>query len=654
MADRWGLFLCDCRRTLALDPERLILPIAPSVLSFASDPESEIPAFARRVQEEQPDQVLIGCCASPRLFNEALNPHGSQAQKVHFVNLRESCFQVHSDDQEAHAKAYRLLRAAMETVETGAKREYNPLTVGGQILIAAELPQGRRLAEQIQDIAQPTLIVGAEHPPSDVSSNDKVLAGRILEVKGRLGSFQITIDDIGPAKSHRRELKADQVVVVSRDGLPDIRPRTGCHLLVDPSEADLNRLAERIRDLTGDFLKPVHVGYHPEICAGGAANQEACGICISACPYDAIARNPENPLRMRVDHMACEGCGACISACPTTSLQFTEPSPRELYGRLAGLLAPLPGQGNGGDCVVVFHCGEHGRRALEEAGRRPLAYSASILPVEVPCLRYVSEANMLAAFRLGAKGVGLLGCETCQHGERELLFQKMDFCHLTLDAFGLGAERLRLMTVSDGTEEESVATLSRFAETLSATPIHWDGRHLRHWSSREVIAETIEAFIEQTGKEPGRRMFDAPFPFAYADVKESGCTMCRSCVNVCPVHAFQLNENDSALQLRQLACVACGLCEKVCPENVITLRREVYFDRAALAYQTVVQDDMIACTKCGKPYINRKALEAVESRVLSLGSLLDTFTGDRRTLLRMCPDCRAVDAMSEVEKGWKP
>jgi hypothetical protein len=63
---------------------------------------------------------------------------------------------------------------------------------------------------------------------------------------------------------------------------------------------------------------------------------------------------------------------------------------------------------------------------------------------------------------------------------------------------------------------------------------------------------------------------------------------------------------------------------------------------------------MVPCAKCGKAYINRKALETVEARLFSLESLLDTFAGNRKNLLRMCPDCRAVDAMLEVEKGWKP
>ncbi|MFQ5850914.1 MAG: 4Fe-4S dicluster domain-containing protein [Candidatus Binatia bacterium] len=654
MAVRWGLFLCNCHQTVTLDPQRLVLPLAPCLLSFASHPDSDIGEFATRVKGERLDRVLISCCAAPSLFDEALGTAGAQSPKIHFVNLKESCFQAHPDPQQAHAKATRLLRAAIETAEVQDTPSYNPLTAGGRILIATDSPQGQQLAEQLRDVAHPILIIGPGVSPFDATPVWEVYRGRVVGVKGRLGDFHVTIENVEERDTPRLELLTDQVVVISQDGALPFKPRTGCHLLIKPSEADLDRLAERIRELIGDFLKSVHVNYHGDICAGGTADQEACGICISACPYDAIARDPKNRLRMQVDHMSCEGCGACASACPTSSLSFTEPSPRELYMRLAALLMPVPGQDDGGRLTVLFHCGEQGRRVLEEAGRRPLPYPASVLPVEVPCLRYVSEANILAALRLGAAGVGLLGCETCQHGERELLYQKFDFCRVTLEAFGLGPERLRLMTAGDGMEVEAITALSRFAETLDATPVRWDGQPSRHWGNREVIAEAITAFIEQTCREPGRRTFDALHPFAFADVEAAGCTMCRSCVDVCPVHAFRFEESTMSLQFKHIACIACGLCEKVCPENVITLRREVFYERDGLDYQTVAQDQMVSCAKCGKQYINRKALETVEARVLSLESLLDTFTGNRRSLLRMCPDCRAVAAMLEVDKGWKP
>ncbi|MBI2539755.1 MAG: 4Fe-4S dicluster domain-containing protein [Deltaproteobacteria bacterium] len=655
MPASWGLFLCNCRKTLPLDPEKLILPTAPSVLTAASEPKSQAPEFAARIERERPDRVLVSCCAEQKLFDEALAGSGPQPPKVQFLNLRESCFLPHLDDPDrAHAKATRLLRATMESVETNETPVYNSLKVGANVVIAGEGLKAKDLATKLRDTIRPILVFPASQATADKAGSGQAYTGKVVEVHGRLGDFHVTIEDGGNGEKNRQELKAAQVVVISPDGSFPCKPRTGCHLLAHSGEADLDRVAERIHELTGDFLKPVQVTYNTEVCAGGSAEQEACGVCITACPYEAISRDPENHLRMKVDHMACEGCGACVSACPTSALRFTEPSPQDLYARLAALLAPSSGKSDGEAWTILFHCGEQGKRALEAAGRKPIPYAATVLPVEVPCLRYVSEANMLEAFRLGAAGVALLGCESCQHGERELLYQKSDLSRLVLDAFALGSERLRLFTADTGMEAEAIGALSSFANALKPAPIRWDGRPMREQGNREVIAGAIATFIEQTGREAGQRSLEPSQPFAFADVEESGCTMCRSCVNVCPVHAFRLEESASSLQFKHISCIGCGLCETVCPEKVISLKRAIYLERDALDYQTVAQDSMVSCLQCGKPYINRKALEAVEARVLSLGSLLDTFSGSRRGLLRMCPNCRAVAAMLEVDKGWKP
>jgi ferredoxin len=532
---------------------------------------------------------------------------------------------------------------------------YNRLASGNRILIVTDSSRGAELAQHLRpDGVKLAFVIDPTVTADDVLQADEIYRGRAVEVSGHLGDFRVTIQNPETPRMPSRELHAAQVVITSRDNALAFKPRTGLHLLKNPSEGDLVAAAEHIRGLIGEFLKPVHVDYQADTCAGGVADHEVCGVCVNACPYDAISRAPENHLRMKIDHMACEGCGACVSACPTTSLRFAEPSPGELYTRLAALLAPVNSRSAEERLILLFHCGEQGRHALEEAGERPLAYPANLLPVEVPCLRYVSEANMLAGFRLGAAGVALLGCETCPHGERQLLRQKYDFCSITLDAFGLGRGRLALITAGDDTVPQAIETLSHFAERVEVAPVLRDGERFRKRDNREVIADAIAAFIAQTGREPGPQPLDGSYPFAFAEVRASGCTLCRSCVNVCPTHAFRYDENSQSIQFRHISCVACGLCEQVCPEKVITLAHEVRFDHAALEYQTVVQDEMVSCAKCGKPYINRKALETVEARLFSLESLLDTFTGDRRKLLRMCPDCRAAVAMLEVEKGWKP
>lgn len=651
MAETWGVFLCHCRGTLALDPQKLVWPVAPSVLSIASDPGAA-GGFTAGIERERPDRILIACCAETELFANALGAASAQTAQAHFLDLKHLCFSVHRDLEMAHAKATRLLRLAMAGAQRSDTPAFQPLTVGRRILVAGDLPAVRRLAKKLPAGSRPIFVLPLQDPPPAEVDGAEIVFGQVIEVAGRLGDFRATVETILDGNTIRRQINADQIVVISRATSSLARPRTGCHFLSDPNEHELLRISEKIGNLQGDFLKPVQVNYSSDICAGGSAGREACGICIPACPYEAIARDPENRLRIRVDQMACEGCGACVSACPTSALRFSDPSPDELYAKMAALLRPLPGSDSQEALVLLFHCSETGRRALEDAGRASVEYPATVLPLEVPCLRYVSEASMLAAFALGAAGVGLLGCESCPHGERELLHHKLDFARLTLDAFGLGAERLRLMTTNGGAE--APPALAAFANSLSPTPISWGGGLLGQRDNRELIAGAIKIFMDQLGLEPGRRALAPSQPFGFAEVKDAGCTLCRSCVNVCPVHAFKLDEASQSLQFRHLSCVGCGLCEQACPEHVIALRREIYFDRSALEYLTVARDDMVACSACAKPFINRRALEIIESRVLSLDTLLDTFSGDRRNLLRMCPDCRTVAAMLEVDKGWKP
>jgi heterodisulfide reductase subunit A len=50
-----------------------------------------------------------------------------------------------------------------------------------------------------------------------------------------------------------------------------------------------------------------------------------CGVCISICPYKAIAKD-ENGLA-KVNEVLCKGCGTCAASCPERAImmhQFTD------------------------------------------------------------------------------------------------------------------------------------------------------------------------------------------------------------------------------------------------------------------------------------------------------------------------------------------
>ena len=658
LAKRWGVFLCDCRSTLNMDLQKIGNPA--SLVVVATNPEKDIEDFASKADQLELEHVVVGCCAKPLIFEEAL-----QGKTLHFLDLKGKCFAPHSNVEQAHTKASKMIEAEIRVSNIKAKNPVpvNPLQVGNRVVIFTEFSEGLKLASMLDELmdgdsAAVTLCISSDIEGLEDGSPLLEQRTSLIAVEGRLGNLKITLepDQILNGGSQKRfDLKADQLIVLTKTHPPGIKRRTGVHLLSSTESEILEETVRQVRDLVGHFHKPVHLTYDQDICAGGDKGIETCGHCISYCPYDAISRQTENRLRIQVDHLTCEGCGACVSACPTSALQFTEPSPQEIYARMAALLeSSKEKQGNVEPPVIVFHCEEMGRKVLETAGLVPLPYSPGVLPVEVPCLRYVSESNMLAAMSLGAAGVGLLGCEDCPNGERELLYQKYDFTQLILQNFDLDQDRVRIITAEAGQEADAVEAINQFVSQLSESPMVPNWTTPSQTLNRPILSDVLGGFIDQTGNEPGRISLSSELPFAFANINESGCTLCRSCANVCPTNAFRFEEESNSLHFKHINCVGCGLCEEVCPENVITIKRELVLEKQSLDYTLVAEDEMINCSKCEKPYINRRALEAVESKLFEIESLKNTFSGNRKNILRMCPDCRTVAAMMEVDRGWEP
>lgn len=650
MKGRWGIHVCTCEGTLPIDAARLA-QLGPFV-DVGEHPRTSAAPLARKAREADMGGLLVACCQGAEPFRAAAQAH-APAPEIVAVDHRARCFLTTADPAEANGKALRLLRGELRAAPRREPAEEVPLTVGKRVALVTDLPAGLTLAESLSETAGVTPIVdpSLELPPGFPARRAR--RGRLAGVKGRLGAF-VTSTAAGPGGGSAQEFASDQVVLVLKQA-PAVKTRTGVHLLVDPGAESLRAVAGALQELTGDFMMPKAVAYDAEVCAGGAAGQQACGLCLSACPYQAIGRDPANPLRIRVDAYACEACGACTAACPTSALTFAEPNAGELLGRLAGILGPAAGAPEP-PLGIVFHCSQQGRRTLDAAAERKLPVAARLIPVEVPCLRHVSDALLLAAFRMGAAGAALLGCETCPHGERALLQLNMDTAGRVIEAAGLGTGQIRLIPVRDGAArpEDALEQLDEFAAGLKASPLRFAADRYHPAGNREVVADAIRAFVDQCQPKAEPVRLPRGAPYARAEVRAEGCTLCRSCANVCPTHAFRFDEPNQSLEFKHISCVACGLCELVCPENVITLHRELALIGAALDYQVLAKDEQVYCAKCNKPYINKRALDAVEARVKNVPKLAGVFEGGRAGLLRMCPDCRALTAMQQVDQGWQP
>ena len=651
-AKDWGIYLCDCQASEGLEPA-LFEDQAHVVMQAAGGKKArDLKAFAGAVDKADLERVLIACSEDEGPFLEKLSPHVGTAY-IHFTDLKNRCFLPHGGGEPAREKARRLVRATIGSAELSARFNENLMRVEGKILIETDHPAGMELEKRLKDLEEVIVVVRKFGSNFKGKSYSRLNRGAITAIEGRLGAFAVTVKPHHDPDERPKKPVTYQVsqVVVFSDVLPEsVKAKTGIHLAESPESVTLDRIESELRNLTGMFRKPEMFAYNASQCAGGAAGQETCGHCIASCPYDALSRDDQNHLRIRADHFACEGCAACSAVCPTSAIQFHDPSPRQIFSQVAALTAGNGGKKRKTPQVVVFHCGERGAEVME-AG---LPHSEQALPVAVPCTRYINEAHLLKAVAMGADGVALMGCESCPNGERDMLIEKMELAGTILKAFDLEPERFRLITSSSGENQEAIEALNTFMGSLKPTTIPDSQQAPRMVGNRDLLAQAIAGLIEATGKEPGGLRVGATHPYGFAEIDEGSCTLCRSCVNVCPTHAFRMDLENQTLEYKPIMCINCGLCQSFCPEKVVTIHPELYLEKEALDYMVVVEDEMVNCAKCEKPYINRRALESIESKVFSLDSLMDTFTGGRKNLLRMCPDCRAVDAMLEVNQGWEP
>ena len=725
--DRWAVHLCTCNGALPVSAEEIArlsgLDGAPSFHPILSRAGTGV---FREGEKLGADFHLVCCCSPRESFAPVLREAGIDEDRVVYLDLKGDAFWRAGEAGDGNRMAARLIRSAITRAETERPRPGLALSVPSTVLVYTDRPEGLRLASRLAEQMDVCVVLDEEAAGFDElkpgRASSSLTRGKIVRIKGHLGSFRATLrtrqaidldvctrcdrcipachtqaitqglrliaskcDECGDClkecagvgairipRDETREIAVGQIVaLVEGARAPQSGLHTGYHLVpADDGAFDLDAIAYRVSRLSGGFSRPAYVSYEEEICAGGSAQIEGCGICLSQCPYDALSRAGA---RIRVEEACCEGCGGCVSACPTSALRFRSPSLEEVDAQLRAFLAPLPDEPPGGNRpAVVFHCGERGAEALRRAGENRWLPGRNFLAVEVPCLRFVSEALVFRSFQLGAAGVALLGCAACPNGERPMLEARMAFCRATLEAFGFGEERLSLIAVEASEEPYYLASaageLGAFLGALGPAPLppfgggafsppgeDGDGPG-GSAANRRMVVDALRAFLGATGRQPGRILGDTPLPYAEVKVRKEGCTLCAGCVFVCPTNALVMENPDGAkaLAFNHLKCVACGMCEKACPEGVVTIERGFAVSRAALGYQDLARDEMVKCIGCGREYINKQALESILGRLVGLEGLGDTFAGGRKDLLRMCPDCRGAQAMLEVERGWTP
>jgi len=462
------------------------------------------------------------------------------------------------------------------------------------------------------------LLLGGDDEPGVPSTP---LAGRRMQLSGYLGAFRL---ELGEAGSHNHQvLQADLVVDLSDSPLIDseIPPPGYWHFGVEPQDLDAATIA--LDGMVGTFEKPRYFDYDPSVCAHARSGQAGCRRCLDACPADAIISIGE---AVEVNPNLCQGGGACASVCPTGAMRYAYPSPADIAERVRVSLRTYCDKG-GSDAVIMF--------AAESDATDLPTLPANVLLVSVEELASTGHDLWLAALSWGAGCVMLAAGPSVPSRSREALQQQVDISQSLLQAMGWPASALRWLELT--------------SEPAACDPVLDLGTHRASFAAasakRQFVSLALDHLWQQAPRQPESIELPVGAPYGEITVDSERCTLCLGCTSVCPAGALNAGDGEPRLVFHESKCVQCGICSGACPENAISLSpRWVADPEQRRLPRTLHEEEPFCCVSCGKPFATRRVIDNILEKLAGHAM----FQTDRaRDRLKMCEDCRVVDAVQD-------
>jgi ferredoxin len=606
---------------------------------------SELQRFRAAVGDEAP--VTVACTQESTLFDEVAQDAG-RTEPIGYVNIRETAGWSRSGAQ-AGPKMAALLAAAAEPMPTVPAVR---IESEGIILVYGRDERTVEAGNLLQAHLDVTVLL---KPPADIepprSTAFPIVRGVIRGAAGRLGAFELTVDDFAqPAPSSRATMtygeprngarsKCD--VILDLTGDPPLFAgadlRDG-YLRADPQHpAAVLKAVLNARDLVGTFEKPRYIAFDAGLCAHARSHIVGCRRCLDLCPAGAIAPAGDH---VAIDAEICAGCGQCAAACPTGAASYALPPADALMRTLRALLSTYREAG-GEHAIVLLHDAEHGGALIDALARHGDGLPVHVLPLAVNEVTQVGLEAIAAAFAFGASGVRLLTRARPRHDVTGLM-QTVALAQPILLGLGFEGERVATIETDDpealGTALGAVAAMPAAPRPATFVP---SGR------KRDVLRVALRELHRAAPAPVDVVALPGEAPFGAVEIDAGGCTLCLACVSACPTGALSDNPERPTLRFTEDACVQCGLCRATCPEKVVKLRPQLDFRAATASPRTLKEEEPFSCIRCGKPFGVKSTIERVTAKLAGQHWM---YRGgpDRLDLIKMCDDCR-VAAISEQD-----